>query len=195
MYRGVAVVVKQDVPYEPPHWAKDFRPVRAGLEGGQFKPLDAEAVKSIDATVYQILEEIGLSQAPVSGIEYMTGAGAVLGMMAGSGFPAHWSKIRCPNVLVISPYGQNSKHDLMLSGSRVHYGTAGAAVHVVDVEKNEYRLILLIFTTLHVLWITWITSIFFSVQWLLETSSTPQTLISMFMRRSKALPNTLVAVL
>ena len=59
--------------------AKDLRPVRAGLEGGHFKPLDAEAVKSIDAIVYQILEEIGLSQAPASGIEYMTGAGAVLG--------------------------------------------------------------------------------------------------------------------
>ena len=43
--------------------AKDLRPVRAGLEGGHFKPLDAEAVKSVDATVYQIPEEIGLSQA------------------------------------------------------------------------------------------------------------------------------------
>ena len=32
--------------------AKDLRPVGAGLEGGHFKPLDAEAVKSIDATVY-----------------------------------------------------------------------------------------------------------------------------------------------
>ena len=31
---------------------RDLRPVRAGLEGGQFKPLDAESVKSIDATVY-----------------------------------------------------------------------------------------------------------------------------------------------
>ena len=28
---------------------------------------------------------------------------------------------------------------MLLSGSRVHYGTAGAAVHVVDVAKNEYR--------------------------------------------------------
>ena len=44
--------------------AKDLRPVRAGLEGGHFKPLDAEAVTSVDATVYQIPEEIGLSQAP-----------------------------------------------------------------------------------------------------------------------------------
>ena len=32
--------------------ARDLRPVRAGLEGGQFKPLDAELVKSVDATVY-----------------------------------------------------------------------------------------------------------------------------------------------
>ena len=39
--------------------ARDLRPVRAGLEGGQFKPLSAESVKSIDVTVYQILEEIG----------------------------------------------------------------------------------------------------------------------------------------
>jgi trimethylamine--corrinoid protein Co-methyltransferase len=29
--------------------------------------------------------------------------------------------------------------DLDLSGDRVHYGTAGAAVHVVDVENRSYR--------------------------------------------------------
>ena len=120
--------------------ARDLRPVRAGLEGGQFKPLSAESIKSIDVTVYQILEEIGLSQAPESGIKYMTDAGAVLG---------DDGRVRFPRALVedtlskcarhINLYGQNSKHDLLLSGSRVHYGTAGAAVHVVDVEKNEYR--------------------------------------------------------
>ena len=51
--------------------ARDLRPVRAGLEGGQFKPLSAASIKSIDVTVYQILEEIGLSQAPESGIQYI----------------------------------------------------------------------------------------------------------------------------
>ncbi|MEL0207025.1 MAG: trimethylamine methyltransferase family protein, partial [Alphaproteobacteria bacterium] len=39
----------------------------------------------------------------------------------------------------ITLHGQDSKHDLLLSGSRVHYGTAGAAVHVVDIANNEYR--------------------------------------------------------
>lgn len=120
--------------------AEDLRPVWAGLEGGNFKPLDAAAVKAVDATVYQILEEIGLSQAPDTGIKYMTEAGAVLG---------DDGRLRFPRALVehtlaicgrhITLHGQNPKHDLLLSGSRVHYGTAGAAVHVVDVAKNEYR--------------------------------------------------------
>ncbi|MBL6674344.1 MAG: trimethylamine methyltransferase family protein, partial [Candidatus Puniceispirillum sp.] len=51
--------------------AEDLRPVRAGLSGGQFKPLDDAAVQAINDTVFQILAEIGLSQAPDSGIGYM----------------------------------------------------------------------------------------------------------------------------
>ncbi len=52
--------------------AAELQPVRAGLEGGRFRPLDPAAVQAIDATVFQILEDIGLSQAPDSGIGYMT---------------------------------------------------------------------------------------------------------------------------
>jgi trimethylamine--corrinoid protein Co-methyltransferase len=39
----------------------------------------------------------------------------------------------------ITLFARDPRHDLLLSGTRVHYGTAGAAVHVVDVEKREYR--------------------------------------------------------
>ena len=174
--------------------ARDLRPVRAGLEGGQFKPLDAESVKSIDVTVYQILEEIGLSQAPESGIKYMTDAGAVLG---------DDGRVRFPRALVedtlskcarnINLYGQNSKHDLLLSGSRVHYGTAGAAVHVVDVEKNEYREAD-IYDAARI--VDQMDNIHFFQRPMVARSSTPQTLISIrFMHRSKALPNMLGAVL
>ena len=35
-------------------------------------------------------------------------------------------------------YGRDPDFDLRLSGTRVHYGTAGA-VHLVDLKKNEYR--------------------------------------------------------
>ena len=73
----------------------------------------------------------------------------------------------------------------------MHYGTAGAAVHVVDVEKNEYRGSYLAdiydaarivdqMDNLH----------FLSVQRVLEISSILQTLISIgFMHRLKAQPN------
>ena len=120
--------------------ADELRPVRAGLAGGQYRPLDDAAVTAIDSAVYQILEEIGLSQAPESGVRYMTAAGAIAG---------DDGRVRFPRALVddmlakaarnITLCGQDPKHDLLLSGSRVHYGTAGAAVHVVDVETNDYR--------------------------------------------------------
>ena len=120
--------------------SEELRPVRAGLAGGQYRPLDDAAVKAIDSAVYQILEEIGLSQAPESGVRFMTAAGAIAG---------DDGRVRFPRALVddmlakaarnITLCGQDPKHDLLLSGSRVHYGTAGAAVHVVDVETNDYR--------------------------------------------------------
>ena len=101
--------------------ARDLRPVPVGLEGGQFKPLSAASVKSINVTVYQVLEEIGLSQAPESGIKYMTDAGAVL---------RDDGRVRFPRALVedtlskcarnITLCGQNFKRDLLLSGPRVH---------------------------------------------------------------------------
>ena len=120
--------------------AENLRPIRAGLEGGNFKPLDAAGVQAVNATVYQILEEIGLSQAPDSGVRYMTDAGAILGDDGRLRFPRgliEGTLAKCARNITL--HGQNPKHDLLLSGSRVHYGTAGAAVHVVDVAKNEYR--------------------------------------------------------
>jgi len=120
--------------------AEELRPVRGGMEGGKFKPLDDHAVRAIEDAVFQILEEIGLSQAPESGVQYMVDAGAIAG---------DDGRVRFPRALVehtlaiaardITLHGQHEKNDLLLSGSRVHFGTAGAAVHVVDVQNNAYR--------------------------------------------------------
>jgi trimethylamine--corrinoid protein Co-methyltransferase len=35
--------------------------------------------------------------------------------------------------------GRDAAHDLDLTGTRVHYGTAGAAVHMVDPQSRSYR--------------------------------------------------------
>lgn len=120
--------------------ARNLRPVRPGLEGGQYRPLTEEGVQRIHQAALDALEQIGLADAPPSGIEIMTHAGAVLG---------DDGRLRFPRALVedmlakaardITLFARDPAFDLDLSGSRVHYGTAGAAVHVVDVETREYR--------------------------------------------------------
>ncbi|MDP5359326.1 MAG: trimethylamine methyltransferase family protein, partial [Paracoccaceae bacterium] len=58
---------------------EDMRPVRPGMSGGQYKPLSDADVLRIHLSALDALEQIGLSQAPPSGIEIMTKAGAILG--------------------------------------------------------------------------------------------------------------------
>lgn len=120
--------------------AKDLRPVRPGLPGGQYKPLSEQDVEQIHHAALDALEEIGLANAPQSGIDIMTGAGAILG---------DDGRIRFPRALVedmlakaarnITLHGRDPQYDLYLAGTNVHFGTAGAAVHIVDVETNSYR--------------------------------------------------------
>jgi trimethylamine--corrinoid protein Co-methyltransferase len=120
--------------------AENLRPVRPGMSGGQYSPLTDANVLRIHEAALDALETIGLSQAPPSGVEIMTKAGAILG---------DDGRIRFPRALVedmlalakrdLVLFGRDPKFDLDLSGTRVHFGTAGAAVHVVDVENRSYR--------------------------------------------------------
>ncbi len=120
--------------------AEHIRPIRAGMEGGTYKPLSQRDMERIHETALQALETIGFADAPPSGVEILTKAGAILG---------DDNRLRFPRALVedmlakaakeVMLYSRDGKNDLTLSGNRVHYGTAGAAVHLVDVEHNEYR--------------------------------------------------------
>ncbi|MBN9072113.1 MAG: trimethylamine methyltransferase family protein [Rhizobiales bacterium] len=118
----------------------DIRPVRPGLEGGRYKPLVQNDLDRIHEAVLTVLETVGFANAIPSCIEALTRVGATYGADG---------RIRFPRALVLDTirraarhftlYGQDPKHDMLIQGTRVHYGTAGAAVHVVDVEKREYR--------------------------------------------------------
>ncbi|NNK65631.1 MAG: methyltransferase, partial [Rhodobacteraceae bacterium] len=57
----------------------DIRPIRAGLQGGLYKPLSDFDAQRIHTAALDALEEIGLADAPPSGIAAMTTAGAILG--------------------------------------------------------------------------------------------------------------------
>ncbi|KMK67170.1 trimethylamine:corrinoid methyltransferase [Puniceibacterium sp. IMCC21224] len=120
--------------------AAHLRPVRPGLTGGQYSPLTDAGMQRIHRAILQALEEVGLANAPPSGIAAMSAVGAVLG---GDG------RLRFPAALIedtiaranrsITLYGRAPMHDMDLCGTQVHYGTAGAAVHMVDVETEDYR--------------------------------------------------------
>ena len=120
--------------------AEAKRPVRAGLSGGHYKPLTDAVVARIHAAALQALEEIGLADAPASGVEILTGAGATLGDDGRQRFPrALVEDMLAKAARNITLHGRDPRHDLDLSGARVHYGTAGAAVNLVDVETGSYR--------------------------------------------------------
>lgn len=120
--------------------AENIRPIRPGLIGGRYKPLDEADMNRINDAALTALEEIGMADAPQSGIDIMVNAGAILG---------DDGRLRFPRALVedmlakaargITLNARSPDRNLLLEGSRVHYGTAGAAVHMVDVEKREYR--------------------------------------------------------
>ena len=117
-----------------------IRPVRPGMECDALKVLSQTDILKIHNAALQVLEEIGLADAPQSGIDHMTRAGAIYGTDG---------RVRFPRALVedtvahanrqIMLYSRDGKRDLELSGNRVHYGTAGAAVNMVDVDGRNYR--------------------------------------------------------
>ena len=120
--------------------AEEEKPVHAGEIGGRYKPLSDKQVLSIEANIYRILEEIGFGDATPHCIETCVAFGAILG---------DDGRLRMSREVVdkainlsqqnLTLFGQSPKHDLDLSGSRVHFSTAGAAVLIADPENNEYR--------------------------------------------------------
>lgn len=120
--------------------ADNVRPIRAGMSGGTYKPLSDAEVQRIHNAALEALETIGLADAPPSGVEILTRAGAILKDDGRLYFPrALVEDMLAVASREITLCSRDGKNDLELYGDRVHYGTAGAAVHLVDVETNEYR--------------------------------------------------------
>ena len=120
--------------------AEAIKPVRPGQTGGQYRPLSEAGVAAIVDNAFRILAEVGFADATPHCIETCTAAGAVLGedgrlRMPGSLVERTLEQARRNLVL----HGQDPRNDLDLSGARVHFSTAGAAVMVADTENNLYR--------------------------------------------------------
>lgn len=111
-----------------------------GIEGGRYRPVPPEGIDAIHQTALRILAEIGLANASKRCIETVTAAGGAISdagrllmpremvervlETAGRGFTLH---------------GQRPEYDLDPSGTRIHLGTSGAAVHVVESDTGRVR--------------------------------------------------------
>ena len=118
----------------------DIKPVKAGMIGGTYNPLSNKDVILVEEAIFRLLEEIGMSQAPESGIKKMTAFGAVYGDDGRLRFPKKIvQKALDLTTKNITLFGQSKTNDLFLGPNRVHYGTAGAAVSVVNSIDKTYR--------------------------------------------------------
>ena len=115
-------------------------PVWGGIEGGRFRPLSDEDEAEVNEAALSLLETLGLSQANPSMIDKVCAAG---GSLTGD------KRLLFPRELVLKTvaearrdvvlFGQDSRHDLDLSGRRVHMSSGGGAPGVFDIEDGHYR--------------------------------------------------------
>ena len=120
--------------------SEELKPVRPGERGGQYQPFAKSDLDAVVANIFRILEEVGFKDATPHCIEACQAVGAILG---------EDGRLRMPRAVVddalgkarrnLTLFAQDPAFDLDLSGTRVHFSTAGAAVMVADSVRNEYR--------------------------------------------------------
>ena len=111
-----------------------------GIEGGSYQPLTQKEVAMIDQVAMRILEEIGIKSATPSAIKTVTDAGGSLTDDGRLLFPEKMVR----DVLAKAGrrfhlYGQDPAYDLDPSTKRIHLGTSGAAVHIIDSATGKIR--------------------------------------------------------
>ncbi len=117
----------------------DKAAVKPGMSGGNYTPLSQRDVERIHESALEILETVGISDCIDSAVAYLTGAGCEYrdGRMY---FPRAVVEDTIANAnRDFTLYARNPQHDIQPTGKRVHFGTAGAAVHIAEPETNTYR--------------------------------------------------------
>ncbi len=114
-----------------------------GLDGGIYKPLSSEGIQAIHDASLTILEKTGMT--------YESGLGETVETLgnAGATVDRDRRRIRFPRDLIrqqiakapsqVILYARDGKNDLDLTEDKVHMGTGGAAVKILDLETGQPR--------------------------------------------------------
>jgi trimethylamine--corrinoid protein Co-methyltransferase len=119
--------------------AKKLRAPEKGLVGGQYKPLTDEEVEQVHEASLEVLERTGVHVEESEALELFREAGARV----------EENRVRLPRSLIedaidkapstVVLAGREPEHDLILEDARVHIGTGGAALQVLDLDTGEIR--------------------------------------------------------
>jgi trimethylamine--corrinoid protein Co-methyltransferase len=116
-----------------------IKPPGKGLVGGQYKPLTDKQVRRIHEASLKVLTRTGVHVEEPEALALFKEAGA----------DVEEERVRLPRSLVedavdsapsrVVLAGRDPENDLLLQDARVHIGTGGAALQVLDLDTGEIR--------------------------------------------------------
>jgi trimethylamine--corrinoid protein Co-methyltransferase len=109
------------------------------MPSGRYRPLSDADIAAIHATALRLMAEVGFADAPETGVEILVKAGCTLTDKGRLLFPRSLVEdMLAKAARRFKLHAQDPRFDLEPWGKRTYFGTAGAAVNMVDVH-NQYR--------------------------------------------------------
>jgi len=112
-----------------------------GIPASLYKPLAPDGVKRIAEAALELLSHSGMVVFSQTAFEALRARGAEVDPES--------RIVRMPRSMIedavdlnpssVTLYSRNGEHDQVLQGSRVHYGTGGTAIYVLDPDTGERR--------------------------------------------------------
>jgi trimethylamine--corrinoid protein Co-methyltransferase len=119
----------------------NLKHAQAGLRASLYKPLSETDTCKIANAAFEILSESGIQVNSPTAFKAFKSAGAITEQETGI--------VRLPKGLVedaidsnpssITLYSRDGKNDIVLEENRVHYGTGGTAIYVLDPDSGRRR--------------------------------------------------------
>lgn len=115
-------------------------PIWPGMAGGRYKPLTDREVERVHAASLDLLEQVGVADPIDEWRDRVVGAG---------GWLDDTGRLCFPRGLVedcialagrnFTAFARDPKHDLDVSGARVHFGGGSATIQILDAHTNRFR--------------------------------------------------------
>ena len=118
----------------------EFNPCPPGQSGGQYRPLQTRELEEIYATALRLLGQLGMGEVPERLAERLEACGAQRGANGRVLFSRGLVEdaiSEAAKTFVL--HGRDDSRSIEVGGSRVHFGTGGAAVQTLDIDTGRYR--------------------------------------------------------